>query len=205
MSSSDCEYNQNTGDYGGDMCRESVPSTAYPQPAADAYPPPDPYPQSFTIQQVQDPNNSGLQAPQPYPTQDVNPPVLDPLPYPTQQYQPPPPAYDDQKGITQPQPVQAVVQQPRAAVVRGHPGVGGQSFLGCSFACLVLSALFFWPSLIFSIPAVILSGLSICSYNRGDYENGVKQGKWSLGLTGAAVLTFIVVVIVIIVIEVTVS
>ena len=55
---------------------------------------------------MQDPNNSGLQAPQPYPTQDVNPPVLDPLPYPTQQYQPPPPAYDDQKGITQPQPVQ---------------------------------------------------------------------------------------------------
>ena len=51
------------------------------------------------------------------------------------------------------------MQQPRAAVVRGHPGVGGQSFLGCSFACLVLSALFFWPSLIFSIPAVILSGL----------------------------------------------
>ncbi|XP_065900344.1 uncharacterized protein [Dysidea avara] len=186
-----------------DISKEPLPSTGYPQLAADAYPPqqyPEPYPQSFTIQQVQDPNNAGQQAPQPYPTQDVNPPVLDPLPYPTQQYQPPPPAYDDQKGITHGQP-QVVVQQPRAVVVRGHPGVGGQSFLGCSIACLVLSALFSWPSLIFSIPAVICSVLSHSSYSRGDYENGVTQGRWSLGLTVAAVLTFVVLVIIIVAIE----
>ena len=79
----------------------------------DAYPPPqypEPCPQP---QQVQYPNDAGLQAPQPYSTQYVNPPVLDPLPYSTQQYQPPPPTYDTQKGITQPQPAQVCKIQPQ--------------------------------------------------------------------------------------------
>ena len=39
------------------------------------------------------------------------------------------------------------------------------------------------------------------SYSRGDYENGVTQGRWSLGLTVAAVLTFVVLVIIIVAIE----
>ena len=57
---------------------------------SDAYPPPQ-YPQQpYPVQQYQDPN-AGLQAPQPYPSQDVN-----LLPYPTL---PPPPAYDIQKGV----------------------------------------------------------------------------------------------------------
>ena len=66
----------------------------------DAYPPPHYPQQSYTIQQVEDPNNSGLKAPQPYPPQLDDNPAIEP--YPTQQYQPTPPAYDGQKDDAQP-------------------------------------------------------------------------------------------------------
>ena len=44
---------------------------------------------------------------------------------------------------------------------------------------------------------------SISSYSRGDYDNGVKQGRWSLALTGLAFATFAVIVIIIVAIEAT--
>jgi len=65
----------------------------------DAYPPPQ-YPQQSYAIQFEDPNNFGLKAPQPYPSQLDNNPAI--RPYPTQQYQPPPPAYDGQKDAAQP-------------------------------------------------------------------------------------------------------
>ena len=64
--------------------------------------------------------------------------------------------------------MQVVMQQPRAVMVRGQPSATGKSFLGCSIACLVLSVLFFWPSLICSVPAVICSAMVrkslLCKY-----------------------------------------
>ena len=65
----------------------------------DAYPLPQ-YPQQFYAIQVEDPNNSGLKAPQTYQPQLDDSPAVQP--YPTQQYQPPPPAYDGQKDAAQP-------------------------------------------------------------------------------------------------------
>jgi len=44
---------------------------------------------------------------------------------------------------------------------------------------------------------------SISSYSRGDYDSGMKQGKWSLALTGLAFATFSVIIIIIVAIKAT--
>ncbi|XP_065898730.1 uncharacterized protein [Dysidea avara] len=169
---------------------ESYPQQ-YPEPYPQTYP--EPYPQAFTVQYQG--QGDGMQ-PQPYPTQGgVNP---DPMTYPTQPYQPPPPTYSTEKP--QPTAVQVVVQeQPRAVVVHQTTNYG-QGYFGFSIACVILSSVCFWPSLLFAIPALICSVMSQGSYSRGDDENGARQGKWSVGLNIAAILTFIAYIIFIIII-----
>ncbi|XP_065898728.1 uncharacterized protein [Dysidea avara] len=168
--------------------------------SADAYPPSQYPQQSYPVQQYQDPN-AGLQY---YPPQDANFAAPNQMPYPTQ---PPPYDFEKEKGVyplAQTQAVHMVVQeQPRTIVVASYPGAVSQSFLVLSIVCVVLSVLCSWPSLICSIPALICSVVSNDSFSRGDIENGKTQGKWSLGLNVAAILTFVVLVIIIIIIEVT--
>ncbi|XP_065902080.1 uncharacterized protein [Dysidea avara] len=209
----------------GDICTTPVPPANYPQPGPDAYPPAQylqqPYPveqtnpglpQVYPTQDIQPAMPGYLAQPQP-PAYDADkfaqpqamPPVMQSVPMmqpmqPVPMMQPQPviqPIVQSVSVVTQAAPVVVVQEQPRTIVVTNQ-AVIGRTYLRMSITCLGLSICFSWISLPFAIPALICSIMSSSSYNAGDVDSGIKQGRWALFFNIAAILTFIVFFIIVI-------